>query len=309
MATKPKLPKGVNLERSLEGFKSKCYALAWSPDGSQLAAGFGDGTIRVWSADTWAEPPRPMAGHRLDVISVAWSPDGRRLASGSRDGSVGVWDIEAGKRLHSYKGDRDVWSVVWSPNGRHIMWGDQSRNVNIRDTSGADEEVALEGHSNDVNTLAFSPNGSQLASGSDDRTVRLWNLKSRKTVRSFKGRGVIWNVAWSPDGALLASTELPTIRIWDAASGKQLASLEGHSTTVQDAFFSPDGRLFASGAEHRDIRLWRCDTWACSATIAHRFVGGINTAMAWHPEAPLLAASCEEGMAIYLLRIDPSLGA
>lgn len=115
-------------------------------------------------------------------------------------------------------------------------------------------------------------------------------------------------MAWSPDGALLASAEDPRISIWEAVSGKKTATLEGHSDAVFNVFFSPDGRLLASGGNDGDIRLWRCDTWSCSATIATGFVTGFNTAMAWHPEAPLLAASCEGGHAIYLFRIDPSLG-
>lgn len=185
MATKPKLPKGVDLERSLRAFESACYALAWSPDGSQLAAGFEDGAIRVWDAGTWDEFRR-IAVHRDWVRSLSWSPDGRRLASASDDESVGIWEIETGERLHRFKSTSWVLSVAWSPKGRHIAWGDES-NVSLRDSSATGERVNLTGHEENAKTVAWSPDASQLASGSKDATVRLWNLASRKTVRRLKG--------------------------------------------------------------------------------------------------------------------------
>lgn len=159
MAKKPKLPKGVDLERSLKltprGEGSMCYALVWSPDGSQLAAGFYDGAIHLWDAGTWAKPRR-IAAHKAALNSLSWSPDGRRLASGSDDKMGCIWDIKTLQRLHSYRGRGVVWSAAWSPNGRVLAWGDNSINVNLRETSGADEKVRLEGHSLDVNTVAWS---------------------------------------------------------------------------------------------------------------------------------------------------------
>ena len=310
MAAKLKLPTGVSLEQSLKGFGegNECRALAWSPDGARLAAGFTHGGIRVWDARTWAEP-RLLRGHKNTVWSLAWPPDGRRLASGSADKSVGIWEAETGKRLHTFKRHAAwVGSVAWSPDGRLVASGSDDSTVKLWDPSSGDEAATLDRHSLGVNSVAWSPDGTRLASGSDDDTVHLWDVASHKTIRTFKGKALIWNVAWSPDGALLASTEEPTVRIWEANSGKQVAALEGHSGYVHDAFFSPDGRLLASGANDGDIRLWRCDTWACVATVSAGFVSGANDALAWHPKAPLLAASCEGGQAIYLFGVDLPLG-
>ena len=308
MAEQLKLPAGVSLERSLEGLKTNCHALAWSPDGTRLAAGFFDGAIRFWDARTWAKP-RLLGRHKGRVYSLAWSPDGRRLASGSGDKSVGIWEAETGKRSHTLEGHAgEVNSVAWSPDGRLVASASDDKTVKLWDPSFGDEAGTLD-HPGGVLSVAWSPDGSRLASGSNDNTVRLWDVASHKTIRTFKGEALIWSIAWLPDGALLASAERSTtVRIWEAASGKQLATLEGHSSDVMDAFFSPDGRLLASGGSDGDIRLWRCDTWACVATVSAGFHSGVDNALAWHPKAPLLAASCERGKAIYLFRVDVPLG-
>ncbi len=310
MAAKLKLPAGVSRERSLKGFgeDDRCRALAWSPDGARLAAGFDKGAIRVWDARTWAKP-RLLRGHSGWVHSLSWSPDGRRLASGSGDKTVGIWKAETGRSLHILKGHaNEVNSAAWSPDGRLVASASDDETVKVWDPFTGDEAATLEGHSTAVNSVAWSPDGSRLASGSDDRTVRLWQVETFEATHSMKGGGNIWNVAWSPDSTLLASTEPPSVRIWEAASAKQLAGLEGHSGQVLPTIFSPDGRLLASGADDGDIRLWRCDTWACVATVSAGFVEDVNNALAWHPTAPLLAASCEGGKAIYLFRVDLPLG-
>ncbi|MDP1563329.1 MAG: protein kinase [Pirellulaceae bacterium] len=233
--------------------------VAFSPDGTQLATA-GDSTeIKIWDTRT-GNLINTLSGHAKTIWAVAFSPDGRRLVSGCRDGTVRIWNTHGDNDLTLSGHSGFVHCVAFSLDGRQLASGSES--VILRDAQTGDVKFRLNRHTAKVNGLFFSPNGTRLASASDDNTVRLWNTETGEEVAVLKGHtGRVTGVAYSPDGnRLVSSSRDGTIKLWDVHAHEETATLNGNQGTVYGVAYSPDGSCFASAGYDNTVKLWDVET-------------------------------------------------
>jgi hypothetical protein len=117
--------------------------------------------------------------------------------------------------------------------------------------------------------VAWSPDGTRIVSGSDDKTVKVWDPEKRQEVRTLTGHmSRVTSVAWSPDGTRIVSgSDDKTVKVWDSATGQEVLSLEGHTGSVYSVAWSPDGKRIVSGSYDYTLKVWDL------STRAHRVVG------------------------------------
>lgn len=257
--------------KTFSGYTGIVYAIKFSPDGRYVAAGCSDNTVKVWEVSSGKQTFSLQ--HDGSVLAVAFSKDGRYLLSGSEDKTMKLWDFSTAKEICTYKGySRGVSSNAFSPDGKFVatVLGDVWTNLGNKDFIVWDFESgriihSFSGHKGNVWAVAFSPNNNRfVASASQDRTIKLWDVIEGREVRTFSGslsrhRGEVLSIAFSPDGKyILSGSSDKTAKIWDVESGANVKTFLFKSA-IYSVAFSKDGSYLAIGSE--ELAIFETKNW------------------------------------------------
>jgi WD40 repeat protein len=280
----------MSLGTPLDGFLQVPNAsyVNFSPDGQTLATGNGGKTIRLWNVETGQLKATLVESDRLPRI--AFSPDSRKVATATLESrEARIWDVRSGKLeatlIHPkpYEYADGVENVLFSTDGKTLITSSTER-IYLWDVATGKLRSKLVdpsltqfpsfwnklkeySHSDSIYTLALSPDGQILASGSRDTTAKLWDLETGKlktTLGGYKGwtnKGRIWLIAFSPDSKTLATgSDDKTVKLWDTSTGHLKATLQ-HRGSVQSLSFSRDGKLIATASDNeRSANVWNAET-------------------------------------------------
>jgi len=248
-------------------------------------------------------PEKPVlvldaGGHTATIWKVLFTRDGKQLISVSSDKTIRIWEVASGTPLSvlrppiSTTGGGQLFAAALTPDGRTLAaggsgWRRGEVPIYLIDLATGRILRVLKGHTLNIMSLAFSPDGARLASGSGDRTSRIWNAASGQCERVLEGHeDVVIGVAFAPDGRRLATASLDkTGRIWSVADGRCEAVLRGHEKEVKCVAWRPDGRVVATGGRDGSFRQWSSDG---SALRGFEHLGGGITSLTFSADSQTL---------------------
>ncbi|HEX6508024.1 MAG TPA: AAA family ATPase [Chloroflexota bacterium] len=270
------VPGGVCLA-TLEGHAGAILNVSIEPDGRRIASTSVDGTLRLWEAPS-GKPVTTLQGYARGAWSLAWDGRGKLLANGTQDGAINLWDVPTSAlraRLHGHTGM--VFGTALSEDGELLATGGFDYTIRFWRIADGLCLSTVQAHEGSVDGLVLSPDARLLISGGEDGQIKLWDITTprgsprppagypvlggeplgtpRMTIQAHTG--VIWHIALSRDGHLLASASQDgTVKLWEIPSGQLLATMRDHEDLFWGVAMSGDGTLLASGGHSGRVTLW-----------------------------------------------------
>lgn len=288
---------GGNQTLALSGHKAGVVSVAWSPDNVQLASASLDGTVRVWNVTTERTLLRLTDDYYYQPV---WSADGDSLwTTNISDDTIYLWDVETGANL--LVGPDYTVSVAPGDNLRFIQYDSDDTNYELSVVNAENEvETVFKGHQSRIFGAEWSPDGREIASGSEDNVMFIWNADTGEERLQLKG----YDARWSPDGKRLividdeagAGNEVITIR--DALTGDEQFKLPVEMNNFGETFvtrvaWSPDGTRIATSSEQgigagNMIEIW-------DASDGKRLFTLLGTRFSWSPDGERIASAQLDG--------------
>jgi WD40 repeat protein len=277
---------------------------AFSPDGSSLVTGGGDGLVKIWETQT-GTLKSTLAGHDGHVTTVAFSPDGRWIASADDRGKLRVWLPQTGKWALAVDGQSALNSVAFSPASKTLAVGSSDSTVllyNTPDVAGRQKARVLRGHKQAVNSVVFSPDSESLASASinigpggdgDSCSVFLWDLTRGSQKQMQAVTAGLPRLAFSADSTTVACGAGGTVEFFDVRTGKRTRRFQAKSG-VNSLALSPTGASLGGMATGggKGLVVWVVDTQNVAWEIP---TNSPVVSVAYSPNGKLLAAGQQDG--------------
>ncbi|WP_224371901.1 protein kinase domain-containing protein [Hyalangium versicolor] len=284
-----------NMERDearvLTGHTDEVWHMALTPDGKHVATTSKDRTVRLWNLETGEG--RILATHPGPADSIAFTPDGLRMVSTNRgDDMLRVWNVATGALEKMFKtGLGNLNMMEMSPNGRYVivkpLEGPRAQLWDLEQGTSRTLE-----HGSTVVTLAFSPRGDKVATGSMNQTLRLWDPRTGQEQILGEQLGSLSYLAFSPDGMQLATGNAEgQVRLWNLNTGKS-ELLGTHEGRVNEILFFRDGHLLATSSDDRTAQLWDLTTGHSRVLRGHQ---GAVYPLDFSPDGKWLAVGSYDG--------------
>jgi WD40 repeat protein len=304
-------------------------SLAWNADSTRLASGSLDSTIIVWQADenqpqSWY--PLTTLNAYSDVWNVAWNEDGSQLASASHNGTIIIWQTD-----ETQPNSWQPLTTVTAPNGemKSLAWNKEGNRLAASTCGKFDDYDCIQGeiivwdtenwlpittlseHKSVINSVAWSEDGSRLASASGDYTVSdehidntvvIWNTESWEPSITLDDSGYAYRLAWSDNGSYLATTKGENgVFIWQSDidqpdNWKFLTALTGHSDSVSSIAWNREGNIFTSASIDGQIFNWDTENWQPLSQL-NEHTSRVNS-LAWNEDDSQLASAAIDGQII-----------
>ncbi len=266
---------------------ARVWSLAYAPDGRALAAGGEDTAITIW--ELGSSRARVLRGHRQRVYTVAFSADGARLLSGSDDRDIRTWDVAAGtSTILGAHAAGGVRVVGFTPDGRGAYSAGWDNHVTVWRLDGARQADWLDSHS--VHAAVITPDQRVLISAGDSGEIRLWELSTRQLITRLDVRGGRTSaLAVSRVGAILTAAGPDHVPVvWDLRAVPRLVDGDGHRDNIIGLAWSRDGAQVASSSDDLTLRRWDATTARELARSATDILCGEGVVVL--PDGALLAA-------------------
>lgn len=301
----------------LKGHTDTINTVAFSPVENIIATGSGDRTVKLWDANR-GEELHTLAGHAQWIYKVFFSPDGKCLVSTAYQEPSRLWDVASGQELREFN---DHYVDTFSPDGTTLASGYLSMiaaTIKLRDAASGEEMSKLAGAPNIIEgsslsfvdvipmNVAYSPDGTILASKSRYSSIILWDISGRKELRTIQtNEEDAFQILFSPDGKQLALASLKDIDVWNTATGELIHTISlgnishGYDTSTDSLAFSPNGDILATGGQEGTLKLY--------SVLAGELLGVLNPEfgsiynITFNPDGTILAASggrydCQTGL-------------